>query len=77
MKPGYSKLLLHEMIVPEKGATNFHAILDLTMMGFNSGQERTEKEWKALLTKAGFQDIKVWLSPQEDADGMVEAMLKI
>ncbi|QSZ37336.1 hypothetical protein DSL72_009434 [Monilinia vaccinii-corymbosi] len=75
MRPGYSKLLLHEMIVPAKGATGFHAILDLTMMAFNCGQERTGKEWKSLLDRAGFQHVKVWLPPQGDADGIVEAVV--
>jgi len=31
------------MIVSKKEATNFHAILDLTMMVFNSGKDGTER----------------------------------
>ncbi|KAF1738162.1 Demethylsterigmatocystin 6-O-methyltransferase [Beauveria bassiana] len=76
MKPGYSKLLLHEMIVPAKGASTFHAMLDMTMMAFNAGMERTESQWRELLDKAGFDVVKIWLPMQEDADGIVEAMLK-
>ncbi|KAI8962263.1 putative O-methyltransferase [Daldinia sp. FL1419] len=76
MKPGYSKLLLHEMIVPEQGASPFHGILDLTMMAFNGGLERTERQWRDLLGKAGFDIIKIWSPPQHDADGIIEAMLK-
>jgi hypothetical protein len=75
MKPGYSKLLLHEMILPEKGASSFHAMLDLTMMIFNGGMERTAKQWESLLAKAGFEVVKVWL-PEDDADGIVEAMIR-
>ena len=44
MKPGYSKLLIHEMILPEQGASAFHAMLDLTMMIFNGGMERTGRQ---------------------------------
>ncbi|KAF4631646.1 hypothetical protein G7Y89_g6486 [Cudoniella acicularis] len=57
MKPGYSLLLLHEMIIPETGASGFHAMLDLTMMVLN-GVERlrktkiTEKR-SSLLAKGG------------------------
>ncbi|KAI1333028.1 sterigmatocystin 8-O-methyltransferase [Xylariaceae sp. FL0255] len=76
MKPGYSKLLLHEMIMPAQKASSFHAMLDLAMMVFNGGMERTEKQWVALLEKAGLEVVKVWLPTQEDADGIVEAVLK-
>ncbi|GAB1312628.1 hypothetical protein MFIFM68171_02838 [Madurella fahalii] len=76
MKPGYSKLLLHEMVIPEKGASTFHAMLDITMMCFNAGMERTEREWRTLLEKAGLEVVKVWLPTQEDADGIVEAILR-
>lgn len=76
MKPGYSKLLLHEMIIPEKGASTFHAMLDMTMMAFNAGMERTERQWRELLDTAGFDVLKVWLPLEEDGDGIVEATLK-
>lgn len=76
MTPGYSKLLLHEMIIPEKNASTFHAMLDMTMMAFNAGMERTEIQWKELLEKAGFEVVKFWAPLQEDADGIVEAVLK-
>ncbi|KAI1375689.1 putative O-methyltransferase [Hypoxylon crocopeplum] len=76
MKPGYSKLFIHEMIIPEQGASTFHAMLDMTMMAFNSGMERTESQWTTLLEEAGLVVVKVWKAPQEDADGIVEAMLK-
>lgn len=78
MKPGYSLLLLHEMIVPETGASAFHAMLDLSMMAFNGGMERTEKQWTMLLDRAGFEVVKVWWPKGDyDADGIVEAMVKI
>ncbi|KAM3513148.1 hypothetical protein MY11210_003173 [Beauveria gryllotalpidicola] len=76
MKPGYSKLLLHEMIVPAEGASTFHAMMDMCMMAFSSGIERTETQWRELLDKAGFEVVKIWSPMQEDADGIVEAMLK-
>ncbi|KAF3055270.1 Demethylsterigmatocystin 6-O-methyltransferase [Daldinia childiae] len=75
MTPGYSKLLLHEMIIPEKGASTSHAVLDLTMMVANAGMERTESRWWALLENAGLQIVKVWPASEEDADGIIEAML--
>lgn len=77
MKPGYSKLLLHEMIIPEEGAPPFFAMLDMTMMAFNSGMERTERQWEALLDQAGFKVVKFWPPPEQGADGIVEAELKV
>lgn len=76
MKPGYSKLLVHDLIVPEKGADKFTAVFDLVMMSFNAGMERTETQWRQLLEKAGFDVIKVWPPPEAGADGIIEAMLK-
>ncbi|KAF7879941.1 uncharacterized protein EAF02_007578 [Botrytis sinoallii] len=61
MKPNYSKLIIHEMIVPESGASTYHALLDLTMMAFNGGIERTGKEWRELLVKSGFEVMGTWV----------------
>ncbi|GAM38978.1 hypothetical protein TCE0_034f10141 [Talaromyces pinophilus] len=74
MTPGYSKLLLHEMIVLEEGAPQFQAQLDMTMMAFNSGMERTAKQWRELLESVGLRVVKIWEPVEEGADGIVEAM---
>ncbi|KAI1352909.1 putative O-methyltransferase [Xylaria sp. FL0043] len=76
MKPGYSKLLIHEMIIPETGASKFHSMLDLTMMAFNAGMERTKRQWEELLNRAGLTVVQFWDPPQDDADGIVEVILK-
>ncbi|KAI1764980.1 putative O-methyltransferase [Hypoxylon sp. FL1150] len=76
MKPGYSRLLIHDMIIPEQGASTFHAMLDMAMMAFNSGMERTERQWRELLESVGFEVLKAWLPLEEDADGIIEAVLK-
>lgn len=76
MTPGYSKLLIHDLIVPEKGADKFTAVFDLVMMAFNAGMERTETQWRQLLEKAGFEVIKAWPPQQAGADGIIEVMLK-
>jgi hypothetical protein len=76
MTLGYSKLLLHEMLIPARGASTFHSMLDMTMMAFNAGMERTEKQWAELLDKAGFDVVKFWAPVQEDADGIVEAIVR-
>lgn len=76
MKPGYSRLLLHELIVPEQHADKFSSVFDLVMMSFNAGAERTETQWRELLDKSGLKVIKVSPGPEAGADGMIEAVLK-
>lgn len=76
MKPGYSKLLVHEMIEPGQRIDTFTAIFDLVMMSCNAGAERTETQWRGLLDKCGFEVIRVWPAPEVGVDGVVEAMLK-
>ncbi|KAL5371008.1 hypothetical protein PMIN06_012790 [Paraphaeosphaeria minitans] len=49
MDPGYSKLLIHENIIPSKGAEWEATALDIMMATLLSSKERTEEEWYALL----------------------------
>jgi hypothetical protein len=71
MTPGYSRLLIHDLILPDVGAAEFQARFDLTMMTFNSGMERSREEWTKLLEDAGFRVLGLW--EHLDADGIIEA----
>jgi len=73
MTPGYSKLLIHELILPDVGAVEVQARYDLTMMTFNGGMERSRAQWTKLLQDAGFGEIQLF--EHYDADGIVEAMV--
>ncbi|PLB55726.1 S-adenosyl-L-methionine-dependent methyltransferase [Aspergillus steynii IBT 23096] len=75
MTPGYSRLLIHEMLVLERGASRFQAQLDMTMMAFNGGMERTREQWRALLERAGLTVVGFWDPVDEGGDGIVEAMV--
>jgi hypothetical protein len=75
MTPGYSKLLIHEMVVPEVGADLVHATLDIAMMCFGGGKERTAKQWAQLLEGAGLEVSGIWPGPEEGAAGLIEAMV--
>lgn len=48
-----SRLLLLESIVPARGAPTFLTFLDLWMLVFAGGKERTEEEYRALLASSG------------------------
>lgn len=74
MTPGYSKLLLHEIIVPETGACEFQAVSDVTAMVCNGGMERTKRQFHTLLKAAGLSVVQIYESTDEGGDGIVEAM---
>ena len=56
----YSRLLLHETVLPDVGCDYAEAMVDLIMMQTCYGMERTETQWRELLGKAGFQIVKSW-----------------
>lgn len=60
MTPGYSKLLLYDMVIPDRGAQGNSTGLDLIMMSLFAACERTEKGWKELLEGAGFRVESIW-----------------
>ena len=74
MKKGYSKLLLNEFILPNKGCPLFPAGFDLQMMTMHAAQERTESQWRVLLERAGLNVNQFWL-PKNGGEGIVEAEL--
>lgn len=63
MAPGYSKLLVHDHVLPESNLHPQATAYDLTMMVKVSAFERTESMWKDLLGSVGFRVIKIWSSP--------------
>jgi hypothetical protein len=76
MKPGLSRLLLNETIVPEKGCPPLLAAADITMMSLLAGMERTKTQWVELVESAGLRVVKVWHSPDlPDFEGIIEAMV--
>ncbi|KAI4115169.1 MAG: hypothetical protein LQ338_007897, partial [Usnochroma carphineum] len=50
-----SVLLIDEKVLPDVGASNSAAGLDLLMMTIFAAQERSEKDWRALLGRAGLR----------------------
>lgn len=75
MKPGYSKLLIHDHIAPEALAHPHTTAYDLTMMVMVAGVERSEAHWSTLLKSAGYKFLRVWTSPLA-VQGIIEAELE-
>ena len=75
MKPGYSKLLLNESILPNTGCASLWACGDILLMGELAGLKRSRRHWTELLTSVGLVDIKFWDSP-DGVEGVIEASIK-
>ncbi|KAF2180791.1 S-adenosyl-L-methionine-dependent methyltransferase [Zopfia rhizophila CBS 207.26] len=55
MEKGYSKILINENVVPDCGASWKVTSLDLLMMNLGAALERTEQQWRDLLSSVGLK----------------------
>ncbi|KAF4880868.1 O-methyltransferase [Colletotrichum siamense] len=65
MKPGYSRLLIHDQILDDEKSQMSTAAFDIAMMVYLAGQERTEKQWLALIDSVGLKVVKFWKKPPD------------
>jgi hypothetical protein len=75
MKPGYSKLLMFDFILPDTGASLFSSQMNIHMLAVFSGMERTKSQSTELPASVGLEIIKFW-SVRQDAEGPIEAVMK-
>jgi hypothetical protein len=73
MRPGYSKVLVTDAFLPDKGATLLQTSLDIAMMTI-SAEEKTEATFKHIFESEGFTVKKIWRSVQ-GVDCVIEAEL--
>jgi hypothetical protein len=73
MKPGYSKLFVHELIVAERGASIWSTTQDFNMMTLCATMERTEGQWREMLGQANLKVVGVYPSKDGDSEGIIEA----
>ncbi|CAI4214094.1 unnamed protein product [Parascedosporium putredinis] len=75
MKPGYSKLLINENVIPSTGAYWETSALDMVMLTLFCSTERTETDWYNLLEKqAGLKIVKIW-SGGKGVESLIECEL--
>ncbi|KFY89855.1 hypothetical protein V500_05419 [Pseudogymnoascus sp. VKM F-4518 (FW-2643)] len=73
LKPGYSRILLNEIVIPDENAGWFETSVDMLMMQVHSAQERREREWIGLVDAVGGLRVKhIW-----NVDGAVEKVIEI
>lgn len=75
MKPGYSRLLLNEAVLPSVGAPLPAAMLDICMMIGPCGMERTHSMWRELLSSVGLEITQIAAS-QVAPESIIEAVLR-
>lgn len=74
MTPGYSRLLINEAVIPERGCPSWFAAADITMMVLLAGIQRSRRHWVELVESAGLRVVQVWVSPDPgDVEGVIEA----
>jgi hypothetical protein len=79
MATGYSKLIIHDLVLPEEGVSIYAVVWDWIMATASAGMERSRSQWSELIEKVeGPEIVDYWLGPEgEDADGVVEVVRKL
>ncbi|KAK5203823.1 hypothetical protein LTS03_002419 [Exophiala xenobiotica] len=75
MKKGYSRLLIDDYVLPNIGAPDRGSSMDILMMMFCSGMERTVRQWQDLLDACGLEITRIW-NTRSDYESVIDAQLK-
>jgi hypothetical protein len=74
MKPGYSKVLINENVIPDMDADWQTTSLDLIMMTMFASQERTARQWQALVESAGLKIVNIFTA-EKGVESLIECEL--
>ncbi|USW50672.1 Putative O-methyltransferase domain, S-adenosyl-L-methionine-dependent methyltransferase [Septoria linicola] len=72
MKPGYSKLIINDWIVPEKDPHPFMCSQDLVMMHLGGGEERTETRHREAINTAGLRVTGIFRPGDRISESVIE-----
>lgn len=72
LKQGYSRVLLNEIVLSEEHPTLAATSMDMMMLAHLTARERTESDWKAILTRAGFRICNIYTYPGV-SESLIEA----
>lgn len=75
MTPGYSKIILNELVLPDQGCSLVAAQLDISMMAELAATERSESHWHTLVGSAGLKIERIWTEVPE-SESIIELGLK-
>ena len=74
MTKGYSKILIHESVVPDTNAYWEVTALDLLMMGLFCARERPTAMWHEILESVGLKINNIW-TYEKGTESIIEAEL--
>ena len=74
MTPGYSKILINELVIPDENASTFMTRSDFSMMALVSAMERSEAQWRELLGSVGLKITDIWTAELE-SERIIECVL--
>lgn len=74
LKPGYSRLLINEIIVPDRNPTWPVTSMDQLVFVLGAMRERTEAHWRNILKRAGFKVVKIY-NYEMGSESLIEAEL--
>jgi len=74
MRANYSKVLINENVVSDKGAAWSITSMDWLMMVLGGVRERTETQWRGLLESVGLKVVKMW-TYEQGTESLIEAEL--
>ncbi|TGO37663.1 hypothetical protein BHYA_0092g00460 [Botrytis hyacinthi] len=72
MKPGYSKVIINDWIIPAEGASRFMTAQDLNMMAVGGGMERTQALHEEYIAAAGFKISGIWKADDDISESVIE-----
>ncbi|OTA55120.1 putative O-methyltransferase [Hypoxylon sp. EC38] len=71
-KPGYSRLLINEIIVPNRNPTWPVTSMDQLVFVLGAMRERTQADWERLLNRAGYRITRIY-SYEMGSESLIEA----
>lgn len=74
MERGYSKILINDFVVPDRGAHWAQTCLDWQLMTSLGARHRTVAEHKAVIEGAGLRMVQIFSHPQS-SDSLIEVEL--
>jgi hypothetical protein len=75
MTKDYSRLLIHDWVLPDRGCHLLPTLMDITMMSVLMSMEWTRNHFFELLDTMGLKIVKFW-EPKEADESVIEAVLK-
>lgn len=73
MVPDYSRILIVDFVLPDTESPLMQASLDIQMMSIGAGVERSERQWRNLLSSVGLRVTGIW-NESPGMESVIEAV---